>query len=209
AGGAGAGVFNVSGNLTITGTGAIACNDPPSPAATGACPMVIHVTGNMEIQNGGALLADNNVGAGTGGAITITVDGSLTLRGNGSSGANISASNNGSGDAGSVTITVGAFTGPPTGDFTMEPGSSLQVNSGASAGAIVINVAHIADVDGLVESRSSLTGVGASQPPGGGPITINAGCSLLVSDAGVVSSAGLDPGADLVHLQSCNVTIDG
>src|SRR2546426_915348 len=56
------GVFTVDGDLTITGTGSITCNDPSSPTGNSACPMTIHVTGNMEIQGGGSVLAENNFG---------------------------------------------------------------------------------------------------------------------------------------------------
>ena len=48
-----------------------------------------------------------------------------------------------------------------------------------------------------------------NQPPGGGTITIVAGCALTVSDTGLVSSRGRDPGADLVHLEGCAVKIFG
>jgi hypothetical protein len=138
----------------------------------------------------------------------------MTLRGASgpTPGAEISSSNAGSsaGKPGNIAITVGNFSAaPPTGDFTMEAGSQVLADGTGSGGAIVINVARSADVDGLVRSRSLLTGVGINQPPGGGPITINAGCTLLVSDTGTVSSQGRDPGADLVHLQACNVIIDG
>src|SRR5262249_34886215 len=121
------GVFLKNGNLTITGTGSITCNDPASPSASGACPMIIHVTGDMEMQDGAAILAQNLIGGGSGGAITITVDGSMTMRGSGATGATIdsSAVSGTTGDGGNISITVGGFTAPPTGDFTMEPGSSI------------------------------------------------------------------------------------
>jgi hypothetical protein len=172
------GVFTVTGNLTITGSGNITCNNgDPGSVGTNACDIKIVVGGNM------LMLA----------------------------GSKISASASGGGNGGNITITVGDFLAtPPTGDFTMQNGSQILVNSATgTAGSIVINVAHFADVDGLVQSKSGLTGTGANQAPGGGPITINAGCNLTVSDTGVVSSEGRDPGADLVHLQACVVEIDG
>ena len=52
-----------------------------------------------------------------------------------------------------------------------------------------------------------MTGAGSPPVPGGGPISVVAGCTLTV--AGTVSSRGLDPGADLVHLEGCDVTISG
>ena len=57
----------------------------------------------------------------------------------------------GAGKPGDIAITVGNFAAtPPTGDFTMEPGSQVLSNGTGSAGAIVINVARAVDVDGLV-----------------------------------------------------------
>lgn len=202
------GVLTVNGNLTIASGGSITCNDPSAPSTDSACPIRLAVSGNMEIQAGGSILAENNVGTGSGGNIEINVGGNLTLRAAGvDPGALISSRKNAGtadlGIAGNITITLG------NSNFAMEPGSQILANSTRQAGAIVIDGARAADVEGRVESRSTATGTGATQAPGGGPITINAGCSLSVGDAGVVSSQGSDPGADLVHLQSCNVTIDG
>ena len=41
----------------------------------------------------------------------------------------------------------------------------------------------------------------------GGAITLDACCDLLIGDTGVVSSTGLDPGPDRVHLEGCVVII--
>ncbi len=47
------------------------------------------------------------------------------------------------------------------------------------------------NIDGTVESVGSNTGGSpGNQPAGGGPITIKAGCDLMISDTGVVSSRG-------------------
>src|SRR5262245_20009874 len=167
---------------------------------------VVKIDGNLTITGGGSITCDSAVGDACN--IKLVVTGNLVMQ----AGAKISASSTaGSGKGGNIDITVANFeSSPPTGDFIMLPGSSILANSShSSAGSITINVAHSADVDGLVQSKSGLSGVGATQPPGGGPITIKAGCTLEVSDAGIVSSEGADPGADLVHLQACVVTIDG
>jgi len=164
------------------------------------------VTGNLTMTAGGSISCDNASGDACN--IKIVVGGNMVME----NGSKITANaTGGSGNGGNIEITVGDFgASPPTGDFTMNTGSIIQANSAKnSAGSITINVAHSADVDGLVESKSGLTGIGANQPPGGGPITINAGCTLTVSDTGIVSSQGADPGADLVHLQACVVEIDG
>src|SRR4029077_1865476 len=93
------------------------------------------------------------------------------------------------------------------GSFTMERCSLIDVSkTGGSAGTVQITAGHDADIDGLVLSESTLTGT-SNQTPGGGPITVQTGCKLTVSTTGVISSKGADPGADLVHLEGCDVTI--
>ena len=69
-----------------------------------------------------------------------------------------------------------------------------------SGGDIVLYAKGIIAIGGLIESVGTITGTGASQTPGGGPITIDAGSSLTIADTGKVSSSGLNPAADLVHL---------
>lgn len=200
-------------DLLITSTGGINCSDPLAPSNNSASNITINVAANMEMQAGSVILAENNVASGSGGNISITVGGSLKLDG-GSPGAKISSSDNTgggtTGNAGNITISVGTAGPPPTGDFTMEDGAKILADSAnRSAGAIVITAAKSADVDGLVESFGGMTGV-SNQPPGGGPITVDAGCDLTVSDTGKISSRGLDPGADRVHLQGgCAVNVFG
>ena len=66
------------------------------------------------------------------------------------------------------------------------------------------------DINGLVQSSSRLSATAvATQPPGGGTITLLSACRLTVGDTGKVSSEGKDPGADLVHLEGCDVFIYG
>ncbi|MEK7880220.1 MAG: hypothetical protein AAB285_10210, partial [candidate division NC10 bacterium] len=63
---------------------------------------------------------------------------------------------------------------------------------------------NIITIDGLVSSRGGTT-IGR-----GGQITVDAECDLTISDTGVVSSRGQDPGADRVHLEGgCAVRIFG
>ncbi len=96
------------------------------------------------------------------------------------------------------------------GDIDLKPGSYVHSNS-CSGGFIQLLTSGtgVANIDGVVESVGSLSGTGANQGPGGGPITIIAGCELTISDAGVVSSRGENPGADLVHLEGCIVVVNG
>ncbi len=51
------GVFTVMGNLTITGTGNITCDDPASPSGASACAIRIAVGGDMEMQAGSTITA--------------------------------------------------------------------------------------------------------------------------------------------------------
>ena len=209
-------------DLLITSTGSIKCDGPGAASATS-----ISITvpgGQMEMQAGSEITAENTSGAGNGANITITVSGDMILRGPGVAGlptdlncaqvegACISSTNsNGSGTTGNVKITVGNFPNtPPVGSFTMEPGSAVLANSlNGSAGAIEIIAGLAMDVDGLVRSFGGLTGTGGVQGPGGGPITLKSGCQLVITPDGVVSSEGRNPGADLVHLEGCEVTING
>jgi hypothetical protein len=135
-----------------------------------------------------------------GGPLTLNITGGFTM----DAGAFIDANNPGGCDGGRFGGTVSITA---TGAATMADGSSITSNS-CSGGTIGITAAT-ADLDGLIESVGSITGTGAKQAPGGGPITLVAGCELKISDTGVVSSRGSDPGADLVHLEGCTVTVYG
>jgi hypothetical protein len=110
---------------------------------------------------------------------------------------------------------AGCNTGAPIniavdGNANLKTGSTIRSDS-CSGGAIMISTtgAHTANIAGTVESVGSMTGTSPHQRPGGGMIFVNAGCKLTVSDSGIVSSRGKDPGADLVHLAGCSVEIDG
>jgi hypothetical protein len=96
------------------------------------------------------------------------------------------------------------------GSVTTAPISEIRSNA-CSGGPITITTTgnNPITIGGQVESAGGITGTGGVQPPGGGPITIKAGCLLTVDGPGRVTSRGLDPGADLVHLEGCDVTILG
>ncbi len=214
----------VTGNLDIAPAGSIRCDDF-NPASS----ITITVSnGDLTMQAGSKITAENTVAAGgvDGGAISITVpDGDFTMQGSGGTpiplppscvtvaGACVSSSDvpGGGGKAGNITIKVGNFPNTPAvGVFTMEPGSAVLANSQrGSGGAIVVSAGLRMEVDGVVRSFGGISGTGAGQPNGGGPISLDSGCALEVSPDGVVSSEGEDPGADLVHLAGCEVTING
>ena len=97
----------------------------------------------------------------------------------------------------------------PVGVFTMEPGSAVLANSTQGAGGAIVMTAGLSmDIDGLVRSFGGISGV-TNQPPGGGTVTLKSGCQLVITPDGIVSSEGANPGADLVHLEGCEVTVNG
>jgi hypothetical protein len=162
-------------------------------ASDGAIDGTFTVTGDLTITGTGSITSN-------GGDIIIVVDGKFTML----DGALITSSAAGNGAPGDITITV-------TGDINMEPGSEVNANAAANAGGAIVITSSLGniDIDGLVESTSTRSGTGAFQGPGGGPITITAFCELIITDEGIVRSVGKDPGADLVHLEACDVVIYG
>ena len=218
-------------NLLLTSTGSIKCDGPGAVLAQN---ITISVPGgNMEMEAGSEITAENTTGGGNGGNIAITVSGNFLMHGTGVAlpappgagtlrcsqvaGACISSSDlEGSGGvAGNITIHVGNFpnTPPapatPVGVFTMEPGSAVLANSTQGSGGAIVTTAGLAmDIDGLVRSFGGISGV-TNQPPGGGTVTLKSGCQLVITPDGIVSSEGANPGADLVHLEGCEVTVNG
>ncbi len=183
------------------------------PVVSGGNNLTIMTTGKviMEVDSS---ISGNVTGTGTatgvGATITINAGSDILLAGNGTSGASITSTQ----AAGSCTTggKGGVINVNSGGNVATQDGSVISVNgTPCPAGDIFITAlpAGKIDIDGDVLSQSTLTGTGINQRPGGGQISIIAGCNLDISDTGVVSSRGLDPGADLVHLQACVVFIDG
>jgi hypothetical protein len=196
------GVFTVNGALTIGNGGSVTCHDdPPLAGNAGACAMRFQVSGDFAIEAGASLSAENRRSGGSGGEIAIDVGGDFVMYGpgGGSAGALISARKmTGAGDTGyGGDVEIHA-----AGDVTLAPGAGILTDSPGEAGSIEI-AGTVVEIGGLVSSKGSTT-VGR-----GGPITIVASCDLAISDTGVVSSRGQDPGADLVRLVGCRVSIDG
>ncbi len=178
-------------DVTIDGPRTFAALD----ASDGATDGTFNVFGNLIILNGGKIQS-------YGADIKIVVGGTFTMMGPAGGKAGALISSRGSGVAGDIDIAV-------TGYIDMKDGSEVNASAGGySAGAIVITSLDNAYIDGHVFSVSGLSGSGARQAPGGGPITIKA-VELRINDTGIVRSLGGDPGADLVHLEACNVTIYG
>jgi hypothetical protein len=185
--------------------------------------LTLNIAGDLVIDKpnaagGDGIFADYTGSSASGVAGTIIINagdanikGNIVLHGDGSKGATISADNKFTGGCGSGkggTIYLAA-----TGDITTEDGSVVTVGtiaSKCSGGTIFMQGGGAVDIDGVVKSESIRPGDSPHQLPGGGPITINAGCDLTISDTGIVSSRGQDPGADLVHLQAgCQMKIIG
>jgi hypothetical protein len=204
------GTLTVRGNLTFLNGGSITCNDPLSPPNSSACAIALNVCGDIVMNPGSAIYAENKVDGGSGGDISISLGGNLTLHGTSDAtpGAIISSAKRsgtgGTGEAGSITIVAAGL-------ITTENGSLITADSKTSAGAIALSSTGSRDInlDGTISSYGTTSGTGAVQAPGGGSITVVTGCTLTVSDTGVVSSMGKDPGADLVHLEGCDVVING
>ncbi len=187
------------------------------PVAPGGNTLDLTITGALLMDPGAAISGDvggTGPASGVGATLNITATGNILLAGNGFTGARITSNQSAGsctgGRSGNITLTS---TG---GDVTTQDGSVVSagdMNAGSPrcpAGEIrILAPAGEISIGGDVLSQSTQEGTGAVQPPGGGPITIKAGCLLTISDTGVVSSRGLDPGADLVHLEGCLVQIYG
>ncbi|MBV8516271.1 MAG: tandem-95 repeat protein [Acidobacteria bacterium] len=207
------GVFTVNdGNLIVNGT--VNCNDDGA-SANSACAMAFVVSGNVTINAGGALYAENRAGNGSGGAISVSAGGSLTLNGN----AIISASSNGgssTSNGGNVSITAGAVTLGST--STIDAGAS-----GGQAGSITIGAGGVVTIAGNVLSGPSrallatrLTGAvlnGGGGNQSGGAITIATTTfiepALVVSSTANIVSQGEKNGAGNVTLDACGIEIRG
>ncbi len=186
------------GNLTISTARTFASLDGSGSDDDLALNGVLTVKGNLLITSTGSItqVAPN--------PIKIVVTGDMQMN----AGSFISSIGDINNNGGAINITVGNFTvTPPTGTFAMATGATIKAN-GFQGGPIVINAGDTIDVDGLVESAGMGSGSGTNQGHGG-TIFLDAGCYLNISDTGHVRSYGRDPGADLVHLEACEVVIYG
>ena len=196
--------------------------------ATPGAPLTLQIAGNtvspfdgLIMDSGAKITGDSASGSAAASTIIITVaTGDVTL----SPTAFITADNTkgggcGAGSAGVITLTAnGVGAKITTTDGTVISASGLNATKTGlgtcSAGAINISAPNsgVIDIDGKVLSESGRSGSGnaLNVPRGGGPISVEAACDLTVSRTGKVSSFGLDPGADLVHLRGgCDVLIEG
>ncbi len=199
------GSFEVDRTLHIGPTGELR-TDPGSA-------LTLAITGGLTIDAGGKITGNVSTANGKGATIAITATGAVVLAGTGAAGAVISADQTAGtcsgGKGGTVTVTSTLYSTDAA--ITLESRSRISVNARCSAGEIKITATQGGiDIQGVVESVSQLSGTGATQRPGGGPITLSASCNLTINDTGRVSSRGSDPGADLVHLEAGgNVVVIG
>ena len=212
---------------SVMNGGQTEADDPTSPPTSSASDITVKVSRNVVMQAGSAILADNFHAGGHPGNITITAGGDMTMCGpagaqpgcggpSANDGAEISAQNRDTNAYTpiSVTITVGDQS-KGTGNFYMEGGNTTY---GAETGALIdttVSAGHAGNID-VTAGKSYFTEPGAVIQAGGHDHTATAqgGKIFLVSDCGLtsegrVTSKGPDFGADLVHLESCEVIIRG
>jgi hypothetical protein len=215
---------------SVVGGGQIRANDTGAANPDDASPITINVSRDVLMLAGSAITAEDTITGGSGGAITITTGGNMTMCGQtglhagcvapaGNPGALISsqklAGAGDTGDGGYITITVGSQL-TATGTFYMEGGVKTY---GAETGAKILS-----DSPGRAGDISVTAGKTYFTEPGsvveaGGPFAVGSAIQhgakiFLVSDCaltsqGRVTSKGPDPAADLVHLESCTVLIEG
>jgi hypothetical protein len=178
------GTFEVDRTLHIGPKGELRTN----PGTT----LVLDIAGGLIIDVGGKITGQAGLGISSGANILITAAGSILLDGNGSAGALISVSQPGpvsctGGKAGTISLTSTLFS--PNESIITRSGSRITANARCSAGEINIAATRGGvDIQGVVESVSTLSGIGSGQPPGRGPISIFAACNLKINDTGRVSS---------------------
>ena len=218
------GVFTVNdGNLTLDGV--IVCNDDDvSPAMTNGCAVTLSVTGDLTLQPNSAILAQNRVGAGNGGAISLTVGGNLWLRSAAGTGGAIVASSSlvQAADGGLATDTAGAVTANVTGTVTTDAGTRIEANSPVgTAGAVSVNAVGRITLAGDVlagpqtvdDPTGDRTLMPASATQAGGAIAITSvatvGPGVVVEYPARMVSQGENGGGQQVRLEGRGIELRG
>ncbi len=198
------GTFNLAESLEITGAGNITV---PHGAM-----FEVRITGGLMIATpttvtGGRIVGDAMSSTEAGASISLHTTEDIVLQAN----ARITAEANAKGKTQSYCPSSygGSIDLNAEGDVVTAKGSFISTSAKCMAGEIEITAAGNASVAGSVLAQSLLTGT-AWKYRGGGPISLVAQGSLAVKDSALISSRGLDAGADLVHLQGgCQVEILG
>ncbi len=219
-----AGVFAVSDSLVVEGT--VECTDaPPLPGNASGCSVTLVTGGDLVLEAGGAIVTENQRGAGNGGDVTLEAAGDVvldgpsgTLPGARISTARLSAANPGGAQhAGAVSVTAG-------GQVSAQAGSVISAAAaGGAAGAIELVGGGAIQIDGLVASGPTelLDGtpwagevlVPAAAQQAGGPISVissgTGGSGIAVGTTGVVVSQGDRQASGPVLLEACGIEVRG
>jgi len=212
------GTFTVNGDLIINGS--INCNDD-GPGNLSGCAMKFDVTGSVIMNAGSALYAENRIGSGSGGSITIDAGGNVTLHGAAGSlpGAVIS-----SGALLSATGSGGAITINSDGATTLEAGTVVSsASKGADAGKILITSGGNLTASGLVAAGPSSTLLATAQTGDilaggvagqrGGEIRLQSTSvldpSVTINSTATIVSQGATDAAGPVTVEGCGVIIRG
>ncbi len=187
---------NVSGTLTIDGTGATMVLHSgifalSVPGSSGAAGQVAVTAGHLTLINPNADISTTTFGAGAGGRVNVVAD-DLFIGNSGS----IGSLAFGGGNAGQVTVAAGNLT--INGGFI----STNTVGSG-SGGTIAANVSGALIVaSGGILAQTQLNGAA------GGAIAVDAG-SIALTNAGTISSNSLPGGgnAGSVNVSASNVSL--
>src|SRR3954447_5593997 len=212
------GTFTVNGDLIVNGS--INCNDD-GPGNLSGCAMRFDVTGNVSMNAGSALFAENRIGTGSGGSITVNAGGNVILHGpaGSSSGAVISSAAllSATGVGGAITINSGGAT-------TLEAGTVVSsASKGANAGTILITSGQSLTASGLVAAgapstllATAQTGdvlAGGSAGQRGGEIRLQSTSvldpSVTINSTATIVSQGATDAAGPVTIEGCGVIIRG
>ena len=167
--------------------------------STAATPLVVNVSGDFTME-AGSLIDGSISGGGHGADIEINATGAIRLIG-GAQGARILSNQGGSCNAASTR--GGNISLVAQGNVTTDDGSVINTISGCGRGEIFIKGLNL-DLQGIALSRGNTT------KGRGGPVSAIASCNLTLGPTGQLVSQGMDPGADLVHVEGgCIVKIFG
>jgi len=213
------GVFTVNSNLTIQGT--VNCNDS---VFSNACSMKFVSSGNFEMTAGSGLFAEDRIGTGNGGDITIQAGGNVKLDGPAASlaGAKISSGRSIGAlpgqHAGAITVISGGTT-------TFQAGTSVSAAAGdGTAGTITVTAAGVMTMGGLVAAGPGSTVNSAAKYTGeiltgglptskGGTITIRSNShtqpALTVTGDAIIVVQGGIPGGGTLTLEGCDIRLNG
>jgi hypothetical protein len=200
-GNGGGGAIELSFGASSTFAGTISSEELSTVDQTPAGDIKITVTGNLVLAPTAVISSQKHSDSSASGKIDVTVSGDMTMQGPGP-GAVITSAHPGATNGtpgGNITIKVGSGN---SGVFSMQDGTLIDSGGSGAAGNIAITAG-----DKILQAALAkiLAGQFAQQTSRGhgGRIFLISGCKTEI--LGVVSSQGHDPGADLVHIEGCEV----